>query len=263
MIARLWRSAPLRLLRSTVQGLFRRAGADLTRLSSVHHPLGRRRRVLRNLGVDLVLDVGANVGQYASELRSAGYNGRIVSIEPLPDAYEKLAARARQDPSWQVMNIALGAHDGELEIRVAGNSVSSSVLEPSAALLKIAPLAKAVAVVTVPVRRLDEIVAPLLVESRRPFLKMDVQGFEAEVLAGAERSISAMVGVQVELALRPMYVGAPSAVEMIHQIEALGFRLAGLEAGLADPETGELAEADGLFVRDEPPPAGSSPSPDL
>ena len=88
-----------------------------------------RARILSELAIDLVLDVGANRGQYARELRAGGYGGRSLSFEPLPDAFAELAESLSPDPLWDGLPIALEDDDGRVEIHESANSVSSSILE--------------------------------------------------------------------------------------------------------------------------------------
>ena len=97
-------------------------------------------------------------------------------------------------------------------------------------------------------RRLDEFLASEVEAASRPFIKMDVQGFEANVLDGAERLLPRVVGLQVELQLFPLYEGAPTFAYMLDRIAGDGFVLAGLEPAFADRH-GRLLAADGLFVR--------------
>ena len=79
--------------------------------------------------IDLLLDVGANVGQYVQECRSEGYGREVVSFEPLPDAHANLVRIASADPCWTVHpRAAVGAVPGQTEINIAGNSYSSSLL---------------------------------------------------------------------------------------------------------------------------------------
>jgi FkbM family methyltransferase len=206
------------------------------------HLLGVRR-------VDLVLDVGANTGQYALRTRAAGYAGRIVSFEPLRDAYAELDSRAEADPLWECRRHALGSSSGEAEIHVAGNSWSSSLLEIEDRHIASAPGSAYVGTETVSVLTLDEVWGEVAGGARSPYLKLDVQGFELEALRGAERTLPKLAGIEAELSLAPLYEGAPTYREVIDHLEAAGFRLAGLEPEFFDPETAELLQAQAIFVR--------------
>jgi len=117
------------VLKESIKSFVRHLGFDIHRLSVDANPSYRLLRALNRFGVDLVFDVGANTGQFATELRSVGYRGRIVSFEPLPDAHQVLSAAAARDSNWTVHSRgALGDVDGEIEMNIAGNSASSSVL---------------------------------------------------------------------------------------------------------------------------------------
>jgi FkbM family methyltransferase len=209
----------------------------------------RRVRLLASREVDLILDVGANVGQYALRTRSAGYRGQIVSFEPLSSAYAELSARAAADTAWDCRNQALGSSAGRAELHVARNSYSSSLLEIDDRQLKSAPDSRYVRTESVSVVALDSVWDELVRDAQRPYLKLDVQGFELEALRGAERSLSKLAGVEAELSLAPLYEGAPSYREVIEHLESAGFRLAGLDPEFFDPESAELLQAQGTFVR--------------
>jgi len=210
----------------------------------------RRGRLMASRGVTLLLDVGANVGQYALRTRNAGYEGRIVSFEPMSAAFAELSARAAADPAWSCRRLALGSSAGESEIHVSRNSYSSSLLEMEDRHLRTAPESAYVGTETISVRTLDEIWDEMVTSSDRPFLKLDIQGFELEALRGAERSLPALLGVQCELSLVPLYAGAPAHSEVMDHLETAGFRLAGFDPALFDPQTAELLQADAIFLRD-------------
>jgi FkbM family methyltransferase len=209
----------------------------------------RRVRLLASREVDLVLDVGANIGQYALRTRSAGYRGRIVSFEPLSSAFAELSARAAADITWDCRNQALGSSVGRAVLHVARNSYSSSLLEIDDRHLESAPDSRYVRTETVSVVVLDSVWDEVVRDAERPYLKLDVQGFELEALRGAERSLAKVAGVEAELSLALLYEGAPTYREVIEHLEAAGFRLAGLEPEFFDPETAELLQAQGIFVR--------------
>src|SRR5947209_687237 len=88
----------------------------------------RRLKIMNHYHINKVLDVGANLGIYALQLREFQYNNKIVSFEPLNDIYEKLKEVSAKDPNWIAFNYALGNTDTQSTINVAGNSLSSSIL---------------------------------------------------------------------------------------------------------------------------------------
>src|SRR4051794_15879966 len=107
--------------KSRVKTLLANRGWDVRRLPTA--PAQKRRALMERHNVDLVIDVGANVGQYATRLRQAGYSGRIVSFEPLPDAFADLARAAADDPLWDVRNAALGSCEDEIEFHISEDLV--------------------------------------------------------------------------------------------------------------------------------------------
>lgn len=201
--------------------------------------------------MDLVLDVGANQGQYVRELRMHGYRGRVVSFEPLSDAYDTLSGRTEGDSRWSAMNVALGLRDGTAVLNVAGNDgASSSMLEMRERHLEAAPASRYVSRVEVPVRCLDSVWDEVAAGATRPFLKLDVQGFEAKVLDGGAKSLPQLVGLQLEISLVPLYESGMGLKEALRRSEELGMRLVTLNPGFSDPATGDLLQVDGVFMRD-------------
>lgn len=209
----------------------------------------RRAKLFRSEGVDVVLDVGANAGQYAQRLRRAGYARRIVSFEPLSEAFAALEQTVRSDPLWEARRVALGDEDGTADLHVAANSWSSSLLDMGERHLASAPDSAYTGTETVPVARLDTLWDEVVRDGERAFLKLDVQGFEMHVLRGAGERLDDLAGVQAELALTKLYEGDSPWRDLIDRLEARGFVLAGLEPGFEDPTSGRMLQADGILIR--------------
>ena len=132
-----------------------------------------------SLGIDLLIDVGANTGQYALSRRASGYRGEIISFEPLSAAHAKLLVLAKGDPNWTIADrMAVGDRSGQIELNVAGNSASSSVLPMLSTHVTAAPHSRYIGKEIVPLRRLDDVFESK-VAGRKIFLKLDVQGFGA------------------------------------------------------------------------------------
>jgi FkbM family methyltransferase len=200
-----------------------------------------------------VLDVGANTGQYGRMLRGIGYGGLIISFEPLSSAHKGLTEEARADHNWIVApRAALGGAKGLIEINVSSNSVSSSVLPMKAAHLSAAPDSRYVATETVALERLDELLPAIFSGAGPVFLKMDTQGYEKEVLKGAEGILSRVVAIQMEISLVPLYQEAPSLLDLVSAMGDLGYHLFQVIPGFRNVATGQLLQLDGIFVRQLP-----------
>jgi FkbM family methyltransferase len=230
--------------------LLRGRGWDIIRWTGLQHPLGQRMRLLRHYGVTVVLDVGANEGQYGRELRLARYRGRIVSFEPMATPFARLELSARSDPNWDVVQLALGEAEMDTKINVSRNSVSSSLLPILPAHVNAAACSSFVGRESITVRRLDCVFDEYVEPGEVSFLKVDVQGYEAHVLAGSTGVVDRIAGIQAEMSLVPLYEGAPLWTEIVAWATDHGFLLMGLEPGFAHPATGQLLQVDGIFFRE-------------
>lgn len=228
-----------------------RLGYDLKKYNLVSSHLARRMQLLKHHRVDVLFDVGANVGQYAAQMREIGYLGRMVSFEPLPEAYQALTTRAKHDATWEAVNLALGDVDTTATINVAGNSQSSSLLAMLPRHAAFAPDSAYVDEVEVTVRQLDGIYKDYYRLGEQVYLKLDVQGYEQNVLKGASLFLQHVVGVQMEMSLVALYEGERLIDEMIRYMDAEGFKLMSIEPGVCDPQSGQMLQADGVFFRTE------------
>lgn len=236
-------------LKKLVRHFLRGYGYDLVNFSPAHHTLARRARLLEVLNVDLVLDVGANTGQYGAELREIGYQGRIVSFEPVKVAYDQLSSACSDDPEWQARNEALGERDELLGINVSRNLQSSSLLEMLPRHIEAASESVVSRVETVRVRRLDEVIDEVAQGARSIFLKLDTQGFERAVISGAAGCLNRIVAIQAEASLLPLYRGESTLAELIALAEQLDFEVAGIEPGFSETKTGRMLQVDCVFQR--------------
>jgi FkbM family methyltransferase len=232
------------------QRLARRLGYDLTPRAKAKSPNAQLVAVLEHFGITCVLDVGANVGQYGSMLRERGWRGRIVSFEPQAEAHRALERRAAADPDWQVApRMALGKEAGEVEIEVSAEPDMSSVLPQSALLREISPSSAVVRKETVPLCRLDDVAGPYLRPDDRVFLKIDVQGYEGEVLTGVGQLLERLAGIQLEMSLVPLYDGELDFRGLLDELAALGFEPWLLLPGYFERKLARQLQVDGVFMR--------------
>lgn len=226
-----------------VRGVARRSG--LTWKARKNHSA----RLMEKYGIDVVLDVGANNGQYGRELISMGWKQRLISFEPLTVAWQKLKANARPHPHWFAEQMALGANDGTAIINVSQNTQSSSFRDILPAHVSAAPSSAYVGEEEVRVARLDSVIDDYCLPDDRCFLKLDVQGFERDVLEGAEDSLKRCVGLQAEMAVTPLYEGETLFSEMVEYLDSLGYCLMSIDGVFEDEQTGQYAQLEGVFYR--------------
>jgi FkbM family methyltransferase len=251
MIGRL--KAPARwLLRRMGYLAFRDHPPDLCNPAPVERAAHRLllRAVLESRGVNCVIDVGAHIGGYASELREAGYRGEIVSIEPVAASFEALAARAARDPRWRAHRLALGAADGRARLQVTREANFASFLPPTRFSVEWFEGSAVEREEEVEVHRLDAIFDALVAHVAEPrvLLKTDTQGWDLEVVEGARGCLHRVAALQVELSLRALYEGATGWLDALAGLRQLGFRPAHLTTVARDAELG-VVELDCLLIR--------------
>lgn len=206
---------------------------------------------LNRFGINLLLDVGANKGQYGRHLIQSGYRGRIVSFEPLPSAREKLQLNRWSFRRWQVEPYALGCENGCATLNVAGDSQSSSLQPMLSSLVDAAPRAAYVNTCEVQVRRLDELFDRYYQPGDNCYLKLDVQGHEHAVIEGAAGCLDRIQVIQTELSMSPLYEGAQTWTQAIESLDRLGYQLMMLMPAFCNQNTGQMLQADGIFARRE------------
>lgn len=184
------------------------------------------REVLNKLSIDCIFDVGANSGDFGDVLRDVGYEGWIISFEPVQAVFDQLVVHAASRPPWRAFQYALGTTNGRAAINIAEASELNSFLTPLGP-SKTLPLNRATGQETVEVRRLDSIFDECIagIDVSRFFLKMDTQGYDLEVLRGSEGVIEKFIGAQTEISFVPIYEGMPDHLESLKEFQDRGFHV--------------------------------------
>ena len=241
----------MRELEKSIRRISNSLGIDIHRHRPENSEPRRLSLMLANHGVDVVFDVGGNTGQFARSLRQAGYRGRLVSFEPLSTAHAHLVLISESDTRWDIApRAAIGDREGEVEIHIAGNSVSSSVLDMLDSHAIAAPDSAYVGMERVRLSRLDTMAPAYLHPGAVPFLKIDTQGYEDRVLDGATEMLGMICGLQLELSLVPLYEGQQLYDALVERLRAQGFSIWAISPGFCDPGTGRMLQVDATFFRD-------------
>lgn len=236
-----------------IRNLLRRRGYEVVRTGAPQANLLALHldRLFDRLGINVVLDVGAQAGDFGQWLRHNGYTGRIASFEPVSDSFDELRQRSAADRRWDAFMLALGSHDGIADINVAEMRVFSSFLDRTAySMEEFGETSAVVQTERVPVRRLDGMVETAFgdVQEPRVYLKIDTQGWDLEVLAGASGCLDRIPAFQSEVSMRPIYEGMPTLSESLACFEDLGYGISGLFPVNLDSNL-EVVEFDCVAVR--------------
>ena len=228
-------------------------GVDIHRHPSPDSFQAQLMRLFHQQDINCVLDVGANSGQYAQILRSWGYRGDIVSFEPVPEVFAALQKTMAGDARWRGYPWALGEADDQLEIHVAkGDARASSFLtfnqegpERWGDDHRVARSTR------VPVRRLDGVLDEVTshVPSRRLYLKLDTQGFDLRVVAGAGARMAEMLALQTEISQQHYYEGMVPFGEALDRFRDLGYSITGMYPIARKLDGLQIIEFDCVMVR--------------
>ena len=197
--------------------IFRKAGYDVSRISVTSNSSLQLVKGFEHFNIDLVLDIGANIGQFSTDLRHFGYKGRIVSFEPLSSAHAMVEKSAKTDPLWDVHErSAIGDSDGSEKVKLY---------------------------------KLDTAGPKYIDQATNTFVKIDTQGFEWQVIQGAEKVLPRIKGILCETSIMPLYEGQHLWLEMITKFEDLGYTLWSIQKGFSDERDGRSLQVDLVFYR--------------
>jgi FkbM family methyltransferase len=223
----------MNFLKKRLKQAIRRLGLDVV----IHRPF---LELTSEWGITTVLDVGANIGQFAAELRESGYGGVIYSFEPTAEAFAALKQNAAEDARWHVINFGLGQMNKRIDISIAEDSQLTSIFEP------LRPHAFA-GQETIEIKRLDDWLKERDIELSKTCLKLDVQGYEYEVLEGVSELLPHFAAVISELAVAKSYDGQPYMEDLVAFLRERGFDLWATRRGTWTPHGKREIECDGLF----------------
>ena len=239
-----------KILKKAIKQIIKSLGYDLIPYNHRTHPVLRQKALMAAYGIDTVIDVGANVGNYGLKLiDDMNFKGEIHSFEPMLNEYKVLANRTQSHMNWSAHNFALGDTIGNSEINISKNSVSSSLLNILPQHTKSAPKSEFGSTQKISVTTLDSFFAEQNLSNSSSLLKIDVQGFERNVLLGGQKALPSIDTIHIEMSLVDLYEGGITFDELYTELRQFGYQMVGVEPGFSDVDTGQLLQIDGLFHR--------------
>ena len=194
-----------------------------------------------------IVDVGANKGQFALACRVLSPTSNIISFEPLPNAADNFEKFFHDDQKVKLYRSAIGPFKGQELMHISARDDSSSILPMGEGQTTFFPGTQEVGTANVEIGPLDSFVRPPDVVSPA-LLKIDVQGYEYEVLMGCESLIQNFDQVYCECSFVELYTGQKLADSVIDWLAKKGFRLSGVY-NVAYDQDGKAIQADFLFDR--------------
>ena len=205
---------------------------------------------LKKNNIDFLFDVGANEGQFVKELRYYGFKHKVISFEPLIEAHKRLTINSKDDSNWKIYKrVAIGNKNSQNTINVSKNSVSSSILEINKEHTDNAPDSKFISQQSIEEKRLEDIFNELDIKEKNLFLKIDTQGYEDQVLEGAEKILKNFKGILIEVSLTELYKEQKNWLDIVKKIESYGFKIWSIDRGFTNKSNGKTLQADLVFFR--------------
>jgi FkbM family methyltransferase len=230
--------------------VFRYFGFDIIGYSPV---LSNTAQVVKSLeanNIDTIFDIGANMGQFATETFNGGYKGQIISFEPQKEMHSKCIHSARKFKNWTVHEqCAVGEIEGVVELNISKNSVSSSILKVNNTHINSAPQSEYIAKEDVKVITFDSVFNYYKKIGQKFVLKIDTQGFEWHVLIGAKQSLNYVDGIIIEMSLFPLYDNQALWEEIYSFLKTYNFKLWAIQPGLIERSTGKTLQMDCIFFK--------------
>ena len=224
---------------SRIPALFK--GATPARLITLDVPW------IRQMGIRSVLDVGANVGQFAAIIHHVLPEAEIHSFEPLPDCFDALCERMGAVQGFRAYNLALGDCDSEVAFQRNSFTQSSSVLPNTRLQTEAFSWTAKTSTINVRMATLDSVMRDVELPQNL-LIKVDVEGYEDRVLLGGEQTLRRATAAILETSFEPLHEGQALFEDIYKQMLAYGFRYAGNLDQLESPADGRVLQADALFL---------------
>ncbi len=236
------------LFKYTVNNLLKIFNLQLNKITLSNNYYYHIVKTLKFYDIDLVIDIGANEGQFAKEIIEYGYTKRIESFEPMKSAFIKLEKNSKKSGLWKTVNLGFGKENSFEFLNISKNSVSSSILQVLETSTNVESDTKFISREKIKLITLNEYLSNNEYKDKKIFVKIDTQGYEKNIILGAEKVKDKIKGFLVEMSIVKLYSSEASFNEMIDLLNKLGFELWSLERGFSNKKTGQTLQIDAIFM---------------
>jgi len=203
---------------------------------------------LQKKNIKTIIDIGANQGQFSEKMRILFPQSKIISFEPLNEAYQILKKNFLNDQNYEIYNIALGSTKGVAEIEKNEYSPSSSLLEMNNVHKNNFNFAINTEKEKINIDLLDNIIKPSAI-IRPALMKIDVQGFEDKVINGATNILRNIDIIICEMSYLELYKNQILFDKLYETFISMGFSYHGNLEQLHSPIDNEILQGDAIFIK--------------
>ena len=240
----------MKSVKSILHSLFKKTGYSIQPYYTLQENVNMGKyKWLQERNIVTVLDIGANIGQFADMIHQILPIATIHSFEPLPEQFIALQKLSKKIQLLQCYQFTVGSENTEMEINANEFSASSSLLPMTELHTSSFPFTKNSAAQKVQVRTLDSLMLEIKFQ-KNILLKIDVQGYELEVLKGAVRWLEEINVIIVETSFRELYQGQPHFDEIYKLLSEKKFRYHGNFDQINSTINGEALVSDAIFLKD-------------
>jgi FkbM family methyltransferase len=205
---------------------------------------------LENNNVDLVIDIGASIGNFSYGVRKGGFDGKIISIEPIYESYLVLRKRSLNDSNWEVFNLAISDLDGEIQFYISDNYVSSSAKNILNKHIIECPESEIIEKRTVVSNSISNFIRINAPDFKNIFIKLDTQGYDLDIL-NSMNDFNDIKGIKIETSLIPLYSDSGLYTDTLSFLLNRGFRLWDVIPGFRSSKNSRLLQCDLVVFQDE------------
>ncbi len=233
-------------MKTILRKLIQKTGFDFHR----YFPGVDKYKYFHSLSIKTVLDIGANIGQFAKEIREKLPGVKIYSFEPIKECFEKLEENMKEDRNFKAFNFALGDKNENLKMNKSSYTPSSSILEMANIHKTLFPHTKENKPEQITVKKLDDVAKDLnLTVDEQILIKIDVQGFEDKVIEGGKETLQKARVIIIENSFIALYDNQPLFDDIYEKLKPLGFVYSGSLQEKLDKKTGQIISEDSLFIK--------------
>ena len=236
------------LIKFIVNGFLKLFNLQLNKITLSNNFYYHIVKTLEFYDIDLVIDIGANEGQFAKKIIEYGYKNEIISFEPMKSAFIELEKNSKKLTQWKTVNLGFGKENSFEFLNISKNSVSSSILQVLKTSTDVEPDTKFISKEKIELITLNQYLSNNEYKDKNIFVKIDTQGFEKNIILGAEKVKDKIKGFLVELSIVKLYSSTEPFSEMIDFLNKLGFELWSIERGFSNKKTGQTLQVDAIFI---------------